>query len=97
MRQNINTRKGGSKKRCVGVGSSQPPFGTPSLPLRAQLTRAGNGPGRGSRGVQSFPLGGGGIRGGKGGGGLWEGSPPPPGDPDLLEAPKAPNKLFGLK
>ena len=28
--------------------------------------------------------------------GLWEGTPPPAGDPELLEAPKAPNKVFGL-
>ena len=27
--------------------------------------------------------------------GLWGGTPPP-GDPELLEAPKAPKKIFGL-
>ena len=28
--------------------------------------------------------------------GLWGGPPPPSGDPELLEAPKAPKKFFGL-
>ena len=34
--------------------------------------------------------------GGWGGGGLWGTPPPPSGDPELLEAPKAQNKFFGL-
>ena len=40
---------------------------------------------------------GGGVQGGWVGGwvGLWGGTPPPPGDPELLEAPKAPKKFFG--
>ena len=36
----------------------------------------------------------GGLTGGRGG--LWGGPPPPSGDPELLKAPKAPKKLFGL-
>ena len=32
----------------------------------------------------------------KRGGGAVRGDPPPQGDPELLEAPKAPNKFFGL-
>ena len=38
---------------------------------------------------------GGGVQGGWMGGAVG-GDPPPPGDPELLEAPKAPKKLFGL-
>ena len=38
----------------------------------------------------------GGPKEGGGGGGGWGGNPPPAGDPELLEAPKAPKKSFGL-
>ena len=38
----------------------------------------------------------GGWRGPKGGGGGCGGTPPPKGDPELLEAPEALNKFFGL-